>query len=322
VNCATQGTGEEPPSEPGIEGEDPPGGWIAANPEIDNRKCKVANFIYDEMHTLIDQFVTFNVAGLGELAMGIVMGSVVAIVALVVTGPLAVAIAVVGVVSVWALRLLAEDIDLEGLLSDMDTAHQALVCALYSSLDANQARASFHGVLQALGASTSQLLFIDAILINDVVNSLFFQRDDSYGQSLEAQLETYETEIACVECEEEACLIEELNLNFGGTILSDETSEGVRVIQIQAEYIGFYRVGFSWTASPSYCAFSVETATVIDGIFNCLYPGSNCGYWQDCTQSVIYKTGIDAGLEETATAHYWYSSTPFTLEVTLISQLC
>jgi hypothetical protein len=199
VNCATQGTGESPPSSSGEEGEDPPTGWLDPG-VIDDRKCKVANWIYDNVREVIYQFSVNNVDVIAEFGVGLAVGLVIALLALVVSGPLAVLLVVVGLASSLTMRLLVGDIDLDGLLDLVDGNKQDLVCALYNETTAAGAREAFKATLANKGAATAQVLLIDVLLVNDVTNSLFFQRDDEFGQRLEAELDEYVGSVDCGYC--------------------------------------------------------------------------------------------------------------------------
>lgn len=214
VNCATQGTGEEPPSSIGYEGEDPPSGWEEPS-EIEYRKCKVANMIWDNVYFLVDEFDKNNVVGLAELGGGLAIALIIAVLALALAGPILVAIAIVGVISTWALALFADNIDLPGLKAILTSYQTELVCSLYTSSNAAAAREAFKATLAASGANSAQVALADAFLINDVTNSLFFRREDSYGDALEAALDGYTGTIDCGVCGLECPY---LTLIYGGGV--------------------------------------------------------------------------------------------------------
>lgn len=205
VSCGSSGCGggcDNPPSQPGVEGETPPEGWIdppEVSPEFD-RKCRVANMTHEGIRQVIYQFYRNDLGDIiTTLGLGTAVGVVMAVLTII-TGPIGLTIAVAGVVTGICLAFVGQSVDLDELLGILDTNAQDLVCALYSSLDAQAAVDDFVSVLESGGANPAQTNLIRAIFIIDAANALFFSPDNSSGDKLEADLDGYSPTIDCSLC--------------------------------------------------------------------------------------------------------------------------
>jgi hypothetical protein len=195
-----EGVGTQAPSEPGTEGGTPPTGWTEPPETTFDRKCKISNWIYDGLYSVIDQFDNVGLQniittlGIGA-GTGIVMASL-----SIITGPIGWSIAVVGVVTGIILSFVGQSIDLTNLKSYLNNNKEALICALYNSTDAQGGIDDFIQVLTDGGANTAQTTLIRSIFIIDSANTLYFARDNANGDALEAELDGYTGSVDCEAC--------------------------------------------------------------------------------------------------------------------------
>jgi hypothetical protein len=220
--------GTQPPSEPGEEGGTPPDGWTEPS-EVDNRKCKVANNIWDKLYFILDQLDKDGFENiLSTLGVGVATSLVVAALS-VASGPVGWSLIVVGTVGSIILVFLAQSVDLDNLKDTMTNNKEDLICALYNSTDAQMAKDDFIQVLTDGGANSGQIALFQVILAFDVVNALFFARDDANGQAFEAELDGYTVSVECYICA--ACPTFTVAL---GTIVSQNATS----ITVDSETVG------------------------------------------------------------------------------------
>jgi len=203
--CCSGSSGCEPPSVPGSEGGDPPDGWedppgsppspgYPGTSVYYDRKCKVANAIHENVTNLISNL---NDTPLSQLAFPLVSGAITLSIGLLglpalipgVAGTLVSYVSGIGI-TYWSWK---DGIDLAQLLLDMDAVEQDLVCALYNSSNGNDALTAYMGVLETYGTSVANRAFLEAVVVIDLVNRLYFRTDD--GE--EATLENYTPPLSC-----------------------------------------------------------------------------------------------------------------------------
>lgn len=199
------GSGCEPPSLSGEEGDTPPDGWtdppgVPSEPGLPgssayySRKCKMANAIHENIVGLVS---ALNDAGLDDLTFPMLGAAIGFAIGFSTPVPLLddVALTVVGflsglVLAYWSWKA---GMDLAQLLLDLDACEDDLVCALYSSTDGQSALDAYLDVLDTYGTSVGNLAFLQAVIVIDLVNRLYFVKDP--GE--EAALETYTPSISC-----------------------------------------------------------------------------------------------------------------------------
>jgi hypothetical protein len=249
--------GTQPPSYPGEQGGDPPAGWEEPQETAYDRKCKVANHIFDGLYSVVNQFNNVNLESIIGMGTGAAVGVISLAFAAVLTGPIGWAVGVIGVVTGIILAFVSLSIDLAQLLTNMTTNKEDLICSLYNSTDAQSAITYFIQVLESGGANTAQTALIRAILIPDVTNALFFARDDVQGQAFEAELDGYEGSVDCDTCEELPVNIIEI---YQGILVSGDLVNGPAVIETvfpigwpNVPYLNVRRIGYQinmdWTFS-------------------------------------------------------------------------
>lgn len=184
------------PAEVGEEEGDPPPGYVPPDPETEDRKCKVANFLIDSVQSVVTKLDLLDVDQYGALGfilcaglLGGVLGSEIPIAGTLI-GAVAGAIAAVAVLLVTGGAALSFQ-DMTTLLTD---ERQALICHLYLALDAQAAREDFVGHLVNEGATAIEAQLFAWCLPNSLTNLLFFTIEE-----YEAQLDGWPITTAC-EC--------------------------------------------------------------------------------------------------------------------------
>jgi hypothetical protein len=217
-------TGNTPEQQAGEEGGTPPVGTKEPT-EIVERKCKVANLIYDKIYSMIQELGVQDVDTLAGIGL---VGSTALIFAIIglAGGPLGAIIgAVGGAILGIVMAIIAGGIDFDDVLTVMNNNHEDLVCSLYNSTTATQAREDFINILSDGGLSSAETAFLEYFLPSDVTNCLFFTPDSANGDALEAELDGYEGSVECG-----VCLNCSTNVAFGeilsGSWLSGGTARG------------------------------------------------------------------------------------------------
>lgn len=210
--CGGSGGGYAPPSQAGTEGDDPPTNlsgeiiWntvtgapsegLPGQPTYHSRKCKVANGLVEDLTGVIqvadDNAITqfgfdaaFAIMGyaLGELATPIPF----------IDGALG---AIIGLLADLILAFLDQGVDISQLRTTLTANQEDLVCALYSSGSYGDAISSVNDVLSNAGEGIGNIGVVDAILVIDIVNYLYFKS----SEYLEAKLANYTPPIDCSGC--------------------------------------------------------------------------------------------------------------------------
>lgn len=243
-------------TDPGLaeEGGTPPPGheeWPAETYDLE--KCKLANMTYDDLHKVISQLASYNLVNWLEAGVAIVSSTIGAVLATLATGPLGIGLAVLGVVAGVISVLLLETIDLDELLSILETQHQAIVQGLYNSASNVEAAAVVYDLLDAGGADFSQLNFIEALALAKGLVVMFYQRSDDIGAALAARLDGYPVTIECVSTSTCEILFCE---DVEGTMGSGDLSYGTGRVLSSAAMYGYHYIAFRvgvgntiWTAA-------------------------------------------------------------------------
>jgi hypothetical protein len=271
INCGggLPGGTEAPPGG-ATEGGTPPTGWSEPDP-IDNRKCKAVNLIHDKMVFIIDKFIIYHIQGAVGLGLTAVGALILFVLALSELGPIGAFIgALAGLVVAVALALMGEGVDLDALKSVMENgdAHRDLICAFYSSTDAQSAIDNYVQVLADNGINTANQYFIRALFNIGLASIAFFKKSDA----IEQQLDGYDITVGCESCEAGDC---PLVLSCGsGTI----TYDGEEFTLLSASCYGSGRHDINITPTDGCCQdFQVELLSIgaysqythAGGIHNC-----------------------------------------------------
>jgi len=198
VNCSQSSTcGTTPPQPETVEFEDPPAGY--SEYEV-SEKCKASNLVVDDLLTLLGKLEANSVEEIAALGVGAMTALWALVVSLLPTGPLALAVGVVGTIGSIIAFFLVQTVDLEDFIALIESLRLELVCALYNSPDNTSANADFRAVLAGGGATASALALLDAINFVNGLTLLFFSKDD-ISASWQARLDGYTPITDCADCE-------------------------------------------------------------------------------------------------------------------------
>ena len=197
VSCSSQSTcGAIAPQPDAVEGEAPPDGY--SEYEV-SEKCKAANLTVDDLLTLLGQFEANSVEEIATLGIGALTALFALVVALLPTGPLALAVGVVGTIGSLIAFFLVQTVNLVDFIALIESLRDDLVCALYQSPDNTTANTEFRAVLSGGGATASALGLLDAINFVNGLTLLFFSKDD-ISASWQARLDGYTAITDCEDC--------------------------------------------------------------------------------------------------------------------------
>jgi hypothetical protein len=197
VSCSQSSTcGTSPPQPAVAEGEAPPEGY---SEYAVSEKCKAANLVVDDLVTLLNQFEANSVEEIAQLGIGALTALFVLVVALLPTGPLALAVGVIGTVGSLIAFFLVQTVNLVDFIALIESLRDDLVCALYNSTDNTSANADFRAVLAGGGATASALGLLDAINFVNGLTLLFFSKDD-ISAAWQVRLDGYTAITDCASC--------------------------------------------------------------------------------------------------------------------------
>jgi len=191
----------------GIEGGTPPPNFqdtpfAPSSPEFDNRKCIVANMVVDYQ---IEVLTKWNQFGVDDILTAIATGGFSAatsyVVGLLAGVTLGWTVLVVGVAALVVEALISNALNIGNLLTLLGNNRSQLVCDLYESGSAAQARDRFISTLNTNGLQFGQDYYIKSIfLISDVLNNLFFEPEDATERErLQAEIDAYPV-VNCGSC--------------------------------------------------------------------------------------------------------------------------
>lgn len=196
--CPTMGT--ETPTGNVVEVDPPPEGYGEWDPVIDDRKCKLANMIFDDIYFLTEVLIANdveNIASLGAGAMGALLGMVLVVV---VSGPVAWGLAGLGAIAGVIAFFLLQSVALDTLLGLLAANQQALVCALYTAGSSQDGLDDFQTILLGAGANAAMIAYLDALKMLNSLAVMFFQPEGAMGEEIEQRLDGYPMTIDCAVC--------------------------------------------------------------------------------------------------------------------------
>jgi hypothetical protein len=197
VSCSQSSTcGTSPPQPETVEGEAPPEGY--SEYEV-SEKCKAANLVVDDLVTLLNQFEANSIEEIAVLGIGALTALFALVVALLPTGPLALAVGVVGTIGGLVAFFLVQTVNLVDFIALIESLREDLVCALYESTDNTSANTDFRDILSGGGATSSALGLLDAINFVNGLSLLFFSKDD-ISSSWQSRLDGYTAITDCEDC--------------------------------------------------------------------------------------------------------------------------
>jgi len=262
--CGTSGggVGNEEPGVNITEGETPPpgSGFVPlpdqpGSPEYQERKCKVANWLLEQLAELLNNLAPIEL--LGQVTVTTVTGIVAAALAVIIGGPLALGVAVVALLANIVAYLVGEQVDMSGLAGIIMANMQDLVCTLYEATTSDGAKS---GLIQALvddGANQLQADLVGLILDLKPLSALFAMSDTPAGVALEQSLGSYQPPFDCSGCQAPC----EDFLLLRGTVVS----QGEGQVVIAPEFVDglwkaniYFNVVESGPGQYSYCSPGVS----------------------------------------------------------------
>jgi hypothetical protein len=164
---------------------------------VPDRDCKAANLLAETIRELFSQLAGYNVDDMATLGLAATVGIVTTIIASTLTGPMAIVIgAVAGILATFVARMFGLSVDFPTLVAVMDAEHSELVCLLYNSNSASQARDAYTDYLGSQpGISSAEITLLELIMTNAVMNTLFFDTPE-----LAAFWPTYTALVDCSTC--------------------------------------------------------------------------------------------------------------------------
>lgn len=183
------------------EGDPPPEGFTEYDPEIDDRKCKLANMAYDDVLEVTRRLKEMGAENALQMGVGSTTSVVGVVFSLLAAGPLGWGMSVLGSLLGVITFFLTKTIDLDSLITILEDedVHQDGVQGFYDGSTNAASLANFKAALSAGGASATQLLYIDALKLINGLTSLFFLPDGELGAGINQRLDGYVGEIECVE---------------------------------------------------------------------------------------------------------------------------
>lgn len=210
VNCSCGGGGSTtsdppfiPPDVNPIEGGTPPSGFEQPT-EIDSRKCKAANYLYDGTLEVLTKFSVYGVEDYINLGIGYLITMIAFLISALAAlggaiGSFAAYLSGIGGGSVIASTLSAQGTSISALITVWEEKHNEIVCALYNATAARPAIDAVSDVLSNAGLSSVNVAVFKAIFTVEVATILFF-KPAMKGVTIEQDLDGYEVTVSCTAC--------------------------------------------------------------------------------------------------------------------------
>lgn len=204
VNACGCPVGEGVDTDDGERGGDVPppvGSIVYQEPSvIEDRDCKAANLVHETLLNVFTELNNYNVDDMAIYGLQFTIGVVGAAIAVAVAAPMvALCVAVAGLLAIFGARLLTDVIDLQNLVDAMTARQEELVCILYDSTVASDARAAYLVELEDWGITAIESALLELFMTNALMDTLYFDTSD-----LAAFWPTYSGPVDCDLCGEGA----------------------------------------------------------------------------------------------------------------------
>lgn len=192
--------GEYPPPPPTEEEDPPPEGFEEYDPAIVDRKCKLANMVFDDLLEVTLRLKEMGVENALLLGVGTATSIIAVIIGILASGPLGWGLAVLGAVIGVVTFFITTSIDLDALITILQNpnAHEDIVNAVYQATNNADALAAMKTVLSSYGASVAHLAYIDALSLLSGLTAVFFLPDGEQGIAINQRLDGF---VALIDCE-------------------------------------------------------------------------------------------------------------------------
>ena len=257
------------PDEPPPPGYAPPSsGVVTEDSQVDTRQCIAANFNHEAIVYVIENLEAYGVANFGPLFVVLIGTMLFRIFAL--AGFIAPVLVRLISTFGFSTRLVAAIIEggighsYQDLLNNLAANKGDLVCALYEGAltgDAASAKTAYLGILQDGGASPSDLATVSAIMVIDLLASLWYSRSAYEEASLQAYGEGGSGLVNC-----DTCLVEgaPFTLNYGTLTFGSLSGEAFDILS--KVYFPCPRYNVILTSPPDGCYEITWTVDVFEPI--------------------------------------------------------
>ena len=191
-----QGADTDSPQETG--GPPIPIGEVTYGPPgpIVDRKCKAAHWIFDNLvaiYTDLDDNGIDTYSGITLALLATLVGAAIGSAATPVFGTILGAVA--GVIIGISASILGANIDFGQIVSIFNTGQNQIICAMYDSSNANDARQAIIDYLDTTAMTVPNKALVEIMLTNSALNVLYFSSLDS-----ESEIQNWPTVIDCSMC--------------------------------------------------------------------------------------------------------------------------
>lgn len=170
INCSCGGGGGTKLPDPPVSETDPPPAGYEPDPNIDQRKCKAANYVFDGIYGLIDKLDKAHADTYESAAFTAWLALVGAIIG---TGFAPVVGTVAGALTGIAIALIT-DVEASDVLNAMTARKQDIICAFYYAGNTEEAKSEFLNIMSEEGVNgLSYVNFCGFFLIADTLRVLF-----------------------------------------------------------------------------------------------------------------------------------------------------
>ena len=235
-----------PPDIDPEEGGTPPTGFDEPT-EIDSRKCKAANYLYDGTLEVLDKFDILNIEALLAVGFGIMAGAIATLLAGVVSGLGAFLLGVFGGVDSVVTALTYQGVNISSLKTVWEDKHNEIICALYNATASRPAIDAVSEVLSDAGLSSANIAVFKSIFTVEVATILFF-KPAMKGVTIEQDLDGYEVTVDCGVCGAD---IVKFRVSPGGVIISGDLKDGAIIRSVINSSFGSNRRQINLTAATS-----------------------------------------------------------------------
>lgn len=187
-----------PPDIEPTEGGTPPNGYSEPT-EIDNRKCKAANYLYDGTLEVLDKFAVLNIETFLAVSIAILSGAIVTLLSGVISGVGAFILGVYGGIEGIVAVLTYQNVSISSLKTVWEDKHSDIICSLYNATSANPAIDEIAEILEVAGLGSANIALFKAIFTVEVATILFF-KPAMKGVTIEQDLDGYTATVDCANC--------------------------------------------------------------------------------------------------------------------------
>lgn len=251
-----------------------PGEPFETQAEYDTYKCEAANWLMDGLEDIVNKLKLYDVDFWAQTTVSAGSGLITAIILTTLIGGF-VAVVAGAVIALITALIIGGTIDLFDIASELASARQVLVCALFDGSSADNSRTAF---MDALASDTSlnaaEIALIGLVMTTNVVNNLYEK-----NAAIEGHTET----TPCDVCE---CDTPEFQFDDGSVTSGVANVEGVDFTVTSAETAGTHYIVF-WLNPQGSCPckdYNIEVVSTGGPI-----GGVGAGNIADCSSTDVWR---------------------------------